>query len=141
VRRTSASPETLAMKLRWPGARAKDGRTLVLWLIGLVVLTGVAVRDVLRTGAAAAIGVGAIWARWHLSPVLGPGGAPEPTDMAQTYVRLISTAVVSTWLNHSTRGGLLLVMVAHAAHNLAIDLLPPSTTAASMTLTARAIDG
>lgn len=77
----------------------------------------------------AAVIVGAIWATWHLWPVLAPGGAVHlvPADVFQTYVRLIATAVIYAWIFNSTKGSLLLVMLAHAAHNIAVTLMPPDS--------------
>ena len=40
------------------------------------------------------------------------------TDFPQTYLRLISTAILYAWLLNSTRGSLLLVLVAHGAYNI-----------------------
>ena len=40
------------------------------------------------------------------------------------YLRLIATAVIYAWIYNSTKGSLFLVMVAHAAHNITVDLMP-----------------
>lgn len=74
----------------------------------------------------ASVIIGVLWATWHLWPVIAPGGLLHltPLDVVQTYVRLISTAIIYGWIYNSTRGSLLLVMLAHAGHNIAIDLLP-----------------
>ncbi len=74
----------------------------------------------------ASVIIGVLWATWHLWPVIAPGGLVHltPLDVVQTYVRLISTAIIYGWIYNSTRGSLLLVMLAHAGHNIAIDLLP-----------------
>jgi membrane protease YdiL (CAAX protease family) len=40
------------------------------------------------------------------------------------YLRLIATAVIYAWIYNTTKGSLLLVMVAHAAHNITVDLMP-----------------
>jgi membrane protease YdiL (CAAX protease family) len=37
---------------------------------------------------------------------------------------MISTSILYAWLYNSTNGSLILVMVAHAGHNLAIDFIP-----------------
>jgi membrane protease YdiL (CAAX protease family) len=80
----------------------------------------------------ASVVVGSLWGTWHLWPVLAPGGLAHltPADVVQTYARLIATSVLYAWLYNSTRGSLLLVMVAHAGHNIALDLvqLPPGGT-------------
>ena len=82
------------------------------------------------TGAlAASVVIGALWATWHLWPVVVPGGASlfSLTDYPQTYVRLIATAIVYAWIYNATGGSLLAVMLAHAGHNLGSTLIqdPP----------------
>ena len=74
----------------------------------------------------ASIGIGVIWGTWHLWPVITSGGLSELTaaNVAQTYIRLIATAIIYSWLYNSTKGSLFLVMVAHVGHNLATDLIP-----------------
>jgi hypothetical protein len=47
------------------------------------------------------------------------------TDVIVTqYLRLIATAVIYAWVYNSTKGSLFLVMVAHAGHNITVDLMP-----------------
>ena len=46
------------------------------------------------------------------------------SDLAQTYICLISTAIIYAWIYNSTKGSLLLVMVAHAGHNIGTELIP-----------------
>jgi uncharacterized protein len=84
----------------------------------------------------ASVIIGVLWATWHLWPVIAPGGLASMTflDVVQTYVRLISTAVIYGWIYNGTRGSLLLVMLAHAGHNIAVDLLPPATEGAALLL-------
>ena len=74
----------------------------------------------------AAIVIGILWSTWHLWPLSVPGGANLflPSDVVQTYVRLIGTAVIYAWIYNSTGGSLLAVMVAHAGHNLGTSLIP-----------------
>jgi membrane protease YdiL (CAAX protease family) len=77
----------------------------------------------LQTGIGAlraAIVIGLLWSTWHLWPVAVPGGLSlfNWTDFPQTYVRLTSTAILYAWLFNSTRGSLLLVLVAHGAFNI-----------------------
>lgn len=67
--------------------------------------------------------IGVLWATWHQWPLLAPGGAVVPLDVLAGYLRLTSTAVLYGWLYNAT-GSLLLVMIAHAGHNLAVSLLP-----------------
>jgi len=80
-----------------------------------------------RIGALwAAVIVGTLWSTWHLWPLVVPGGAKLflPSDVAQTYIRLISTAVIYAWIYNSTGGSLPAVMVAHAAHNIVSSFIP-----------------
>src|SRR5439155_18077184 len=74
----------------------------------------------------AAIVVGVLWGLWHLWPVIAPGGLSTTTwsDVILTLVRLVSTSIVYAWLYNSTRGSLLIVMLAHAGHNLAFRFVP-----------------
>ena len=85
-----------------------------------------------RRGAlAAAIVVGVLWSLWHLWPVVTPGGFAMTgvSGVALTFMRLTATSVVYAWLLNSTRGSLLIVMLAHAGHNIAVRVvpLPPGT--------------
>jgi len=75
-----------------------------------------------------AILVGVIWSLWHLWPVAAPGGLSTTTwsEAGLTFVRLIATSVIYAWLFNSTRGSLLIVMLAHAGHNLAVRFVPPA---------------
>lgn len=84
----------------------------------------------------ASVIIGVLWATWHLWPVMTPGGLASTTrlDAVQTYVRLISTAIIYGWIYNKTRGSLLLVMLAHAGHNIAVDLLPLPTEEAALLL-------
>ena len=86
----------------------------------------------------AALLVGALWSVWHLWPLLTPAGAAmDGVDIAASSVRLIATSIVYAWLLRRTGGALGVVLVAHAAHNIAVALLPPevaSTDAAAVVL-------
>lgn len=74
----------------------------------------------------AAVAVGAVWSVWHLWPALAPGGLDSTTwsDIVLTFVRLIATSIVYAWIYNGTRGSLLIVMLAHAGHNLAVRFVP-----------------
>jgi membrane protease YdiL (CAAX protease family) len=76
----------------------------------------------------ASVAVGLLWATWHSWPMLAPGGAAHANtlDIMQTYVRLAATAVIYGWIYARTGGSVLLVMLAHAGHNIAIDAVPAS---------------
>ena len=80
-----------------------------------------------RRGAfVAAIVVGVLWSFWHLWPVLTPGGLATTgiAGVVLTFVRLTATSVVYAWLLNSTHGSLLIVMLAHAGHNIAAQVVP-----------------
>jgi Na+/proline symporter len=49
-----------------------------------------------------------------------PGGLSlfSWTDFPQTYVRLVSTAILYAWLYNNSGGSLLLVLLAHGAYNV-----------------------
>ncbi len=74
----------------------------------------------------ASVIVGLIWATWHCWPVLAPGGHESSwlLDVGLTYLRLVSTAVVYGWLYNVAGKSLLVVMLAHAAHNIVVTSLP-----------------
>jgi len=78
----------------------------------------------------ASILVGAVWATWHLWPIITPGGGGITWLIAaETYVRLISTAVIYAWIFNGTGGSVLLVMLAHAGHNIANRIVVPPSDA------------
>ena len=59
-------------------------------------------------------------------PIVAPGGLNGTTwsDVVLTFVRLIATSIVYAWIYNGTRGSLLIVMLAHAGHNLAVRFVP-----------------
>jgi uncharacterized protein len=73
----------------------------------------------------AAIVLGVIWAIWHLNAELTTGeplsafleGAPL------ALLRMVATAILYAWLYVRTGGSLPVVMLAHAGHNIAVDVL------------------
>lgn len=74
----------------------------------------------------ASIIVGVIWATWHSWPLLTIGGLEGPwlVDTALTYLRLVSTAVIYGWLYQVSGGSLLLIIIAHMAHNVVLTAIP-----------------
>jgi membrane protease YdiL (CAAX protease family) len=85
-----------------------------------------------RAGAlSAAIVLGVIWGIWHLNAELTTdhplaaflNGAPR------SLLRMIATAILYGWLYIRTGGSLPVVMLAHAGHNIAVDVLPFSDAA------------
>ena len=79
-----------------------------------------------RYGAlAASVMVGLVWGTFHLWIMPICPHCLSLTDVVVTqYLRLIGTAVIYGWLYNSSNGSLFLVMLAHAAHNLTVDLMP-----------------
>lgn len=78
----------------------------------------------------AAVAVGIVWSTWHLWPIAAPGGLATTTwsDVILTFGRLIATSVLYAWLYNNTRGSLLIVMLAHAGHNLAARFVPSAAS-------------
>lgn len=72
--------------------------------------------------------VGVLWATWHNWPVFVSGTPESALDIGTSFLRLVSTAIIYGWIWDATRGSLVLLMVAHFGHNLAVALLPPTTT-------------
>jgi membrane protease YdiL (CAAX protease family) len=72
----------------------------------------------------ASILIGLVWGTFHLW-ILAICHCMSLTDVLVTqYLRLIATAVIYASIYNSTNGSLFLVMVAHAAHNITVDLMP-----------------
>ncbi|TMD71223.1 MAG: CPBP family intramembrane metalloprotease [Chloroflexi bacterium] len=117
--------------LALPSGTAEGGMSAVLFTIGAII-AGAFGEELgwrgfgqarLQRGIGAiwaAIVIGLLWSTWHLWPVAVPGGLSlfDWTDFPQTYLRLTSTAILYAWLFNSTRGSLLIVLVAHGAFNL-----------------------
>ena len=114
--------------LALPSGTAEGGMSAVLFTIGAVIAGAIGEelgwrgfgQQRLQAGIGAlraAIVIGLLWSTWHLWPVVVPGGLSlfDWTDFPQTYLRLISTAVLYAWLYNSTGGSLLVVLVAHGS--------------------------
>ncbi len=73
----------------------------------------------------ASILIGLVWGTFHLwiLPIC-PHCLSLTEVLVTQYLRLIATAVIYAWIYNSTKGSLFLVMVAHAAHNITVDLMP-----------------
>ncbi len=84
----------------------------------------------------ASIAVGLLWATWHCWTVLAPHSMSNGwlLDAFLTYARLIPTALLYGWLYHVSKHSLVIVMVAHAAHNIAINALLIPTSEHSFTI-------
>lgn len=78
------------------------------------------------TPLVASVIVGGVWATWHIWPIITPGGGGITWLIAlETYARLIATSVIYAWIFNATGGSLLLVMLAHAGHNIAVRVVAP----------------
>jgi len=89
----------------------------------------------------AAVVVGILWSLWHLWPALTPVGFAELStpDIVQTFLRLVATSIIYAWLYNASGGSLPVVLVAHAGHNIAVDMMPPEvigTDAGALTMAA-----
>ena len=117
--------------LALPTGTAEGGMSALLFTIGAVIAGAIGEelgwrgfgQSRLQAGVGAlgaAVVIGLLWSTWHLWPVAVPGGLSlfDWTDFPQTYLRLTSTAVLYAWMYNSTRGSLLVVLVAHGAFNL-----------------------
>ncbi len=73
----------------------------------------------------ASILIGLVWGTFHLwiLPIC-PHCLSLTEVLVTQYLRLIATAVIYALIYNSTKGSLFLVMVAHAAHNITVDLMP-----------------
>jgi CAAX protease family protein len=78
----------------------------------------------------AAVIVGVVWSLWHLWPAVAPGGLGTMnwSDAYLTFARLIPMSIIYAWLYNSTGGSLLIVMLAHAGHNVAVRIVPLEAT-------------
>ncbi|HEV2029284.1 MAG TPA: CPBP family intramembrane glutamic endopeptidase [Candidatus Dormibacteraeota bacterium] len=119
-----------------PSGTAEGGMSALLFTIGAVIAGAIGEelgwrglgQARLQAGIGAlwaAVVIGLLWSTWHLWPVAVPGGLSlfDWTDFPQTYLRLTSTAILYAWLYNSTRGSLLLVLVAHGAFNIASSIV------------------
>jgi membrane protease YdiL (CAAX protease family) len=81
------------------------------------------------------LGLGTIWALWHL-PLFWTAGAPlEGRSVALQFLALPALSVLYTWVFQHTRGSLLLAVPLHAASNLSgVAVLPPAGQDATPTL-------
>jgi membrane protease YdiL (CAAX protease family) len=80
-----------------------------------------------RAGAlGAAVVLGVIWGIWHLNAELTTSQplAAFLNDAPRSLLRMVSTAILYGWLYVRTGGSLPVVMLAHAGHNIAVDVLP-----------------
>lgn len=135
--------------------RATGAETNAPWIDGSIIVTGIGAiiagcfgEEIGWRGLAqrllekrfavfwASIIVGLLWATWHNWTLLAPHGMDGQwfADALLTYIRLVPTAVIYGWLFTVSKGSLFIVMLAHAAHNIAVDLF--ATSDGSLLLTA-----
>ena len=78
----------------------------------------------MRNLVVASLIVGVLWGAWHLWPALtGDAATLAPAVVAQTFIRMIATSIIYSWLFNRSGGSLWLVMAAHAGHNIAVMLV------------------
>jgi membrane protease YdiL (CAAX protease family) len=83
--------------------------------------------------------LGVMWSAWHLPQFLVPEWANEngglsPTLVVTFLLMVVAIAPIMTWLYNSTRGSLLLVMLAHSGINAALAVFVVSTSALNVGL-------
>lgn len=81
----------------------------------------------------AALGIGALWALWHLPLYFVEGTYQHGLGLGSTRfwltnLVLVGLAVLYVWLANGTGGSILIVVLAHASFNVAGELVPRSTT-------------
>lgn len=64
----------------------------------------------------ASVAIGALWGLWHVPMIVA--GAGDFTVFWEYMINIIVISVIFGWLYNSTDGALLVVMIAHAAHNM-----------------------
>jgi uncharacterized protein len=64
------------------------------------------------------LGVGVVWALWHLPNFFLPGFPQRGLPFAAFFVIVVSYSILFTWLYGKTQGSLLVAVVFHAALNL-----------------------
>jgi membrane protease YdiL (CAAX protease family) len=85
----------------------------------------------------AALVLGVIWGLWHLPKFLNHW---DWTHFALFMVGTVAKSVLLAWLYNSTRGSLLLVVLAHAAWNTGSIFLPAASTVSTENLGAFAVE-
>jgi membrane protease YdiL (CAAX protease family) len=80
----------------------------------------------------ASLGVGLVWAVWHLPLVYTPGSALFGSPVAFHLIDLPATAVLYTWLVTRAHGSALLAAVLHASISIWTPLAVPTGTPAQL---------
>jgi len=74
--------------------------------------------------------VGALWGLWHLPAFLIPWSSQHDIPLALFLLHDLALAVLFTWIFNNTGGSVWMTVLAHAAFNLTITILPLLPTAA-----------
>jgi membrane protease YdiL (CAAX protease family) len=74
--------------------------------------------------------VGVIWGLWHLPAFLIPWSTQHNLPVTLFLIHDIALAVLFSWIFNNTGGSILMAMLAHAAFNLTITILPVLPSAA-----------
>lgn len=78
-----------------------------------------------RYGAlGASLGVGGLWAGWHLPLVVLPGTIQSTVPLGLYAVHIVAWSIVFTWLYNQTRGSVLLAFILHGAINFWMNTVP-----------------
>jgi len=89
-----------------------------------------------HTALTASLVIGIMWGLWHLPAFLIPWSSQHNLPVIVFLLHDIALSVIFTWIFNNTSGSVLLVMLAHAAFNLSITILPvlPSTAGSELPL-------
>ena len=78
-----------------------------------------------RYGAlVAALGIGVVWAAWHVPLFLLPGSTQSGFDFGLYVGGILAESVVLAWLYNNTDGSVLLAGLFHAGNNVAMNWYP-----------------
>jgi len=78
--------------------------------------------------------VGVLWGAWHLPAFLIPWSSQHDLPVALFLLHDIALSVLFTWIFNNSAGSVLLTMLAHAAFNATITILPVLPSAAGSEL-------
>jgi membrane protease YdiL (CAAX protease family) len=78
----------------------------------------------------ASVIVGILWGLWHLPAFLIPWSSQHGLPVIMFLLHDIALAILFTWIFNNTGGSIWMAMLAHAAFNLTITILPVTPSAA-----------